>query len=292
MNNPLNDTSDPMKIVRTVAALRAEVKAWRRQGLKVVLVPTMGALHDGHLSLVREAQKLADRVVVSIFVNPRQFGVNEDFGRYPRQESADAGKLAAAAANLLFAPTVGEMYPDGFATNISVSGVTDDLCGAARPGHFDGVATVVTKLLLQCLPDLAIFGEKDYQQLLTIKRVVHDLDIPVTIMGAPTLREADGLAMSSRNAYLSPAEREVAARLPAILRELVGAAEQGGDLAALSARGNDELRAAGFDAVDYLEFRDAETLAPLAELDRPARLLVAARLGTTRLIDNMPVEPA
>lgn len=281
--------NDPMKIVRTVSALRAEVAAWRRQGLKVALVPTMGALHDGHLSLVREAQKLADRVVVSIFVNPRQFGVNEDFSRYPRQESADAGKLAAAAANLLFAPTVGEMYPEGFATNISVSGVTGDLCGAARPGHFDGVATVVTKLLLQCLPDLAIFGEKDYQQLLTIKRVARDLDIPVTVMGAPTLREADGLAMSSRNAYLSPAERTVAAALPAILRELVGAAEQGEDLAALSARGIDELLAAGFATVDYLEFRDAETLAPLNELDRPARLLAAARLGATRLIDNMPV---
>ncbi len=281
--------TNSLAIVRTVADLRARVAEWRRQGQKVALVPTMGALHEGHLSLVRTAQKLADRVVVSIFVNPRQFGANEDFGRYPRQEAEDAEKLANVAADLLFAPDVTEMYPEGFATNVSVGGVTEGLCGAARPGHFDGVATVVTKLLLQCLPDVAVFGEKDYQQLLTIKRVARDLDIPVAILGAPTMREADGLAMSSRNAYLSPEERRIAARLPAILRELVAAAERGDELSALCARGIAELKAAGFASVDYLEFRDAETLAPVSRIERPARILVAARLGNTRLIDNMPV---
>ncbi len=281
--------TNSLAIVRTVADLRARVAEWRRQGQKVALVPTMGALHEGHLSLVRAAQKLADRVVVSIFVNPRQFGANEDFGRYPRQEAEDAEKLANVAADLLFAPDVTEMYPEGFATNVSVGGVTEGLCGAARPGHFDGVATVVTKLLLQCLPDVAVFGEKDYQQLLTIKRVARDLDIPVAILGAPTMREADGLAMSSRNAYLSPEERRIAARLPAILRELVAAAERGDELSALCARGIAELKAAGFASVDYLEFRDAETLAPVSRIERPARILVAARLGNTRLIDNMPV---
>lgn len=281
--------TNSLAIVRTVADLRARVAEWRRQGQKVALVPTMGALHEGHLSLVRAAQKLADRVVVSIFVNPRQFGANEDFGRYPRQEAEDTEKLANVAADLLFAPDVTEMYPEGFATNVSVGGVTEGLCGAARPGHFDGVATVVTKLLLQCLPDVAVFGEKDYQQLLTIKRVARDLDIPVAILGAPTMREADGLAMSSRNAYLSPEERRIAARLPAILRELVAAAERGDELSALCARGIAELKAAGFASVDYLEFRDAETLAPVSRIERPARILVAARLGNTRLIDNMPV---
>lgn len=281
--------TNSLAIVRTVADLRARVAEWRWQGQKVALVPTMGALHEGHLSLVRAAQKLADRVVVSIFVNPRQFGANEDFGRYPRQEAEDTEKLANVAADLLFAPDVTEMYPEGFATNVSVGGVTEGLCGAARPGHFDGVATVVTKLLLQCLPDVAVFGEKDYQQLLTIKRVARDLDIPVAILGAPTMREADGLAMSSRNAYLSPEERRIAARLPAILRELVAAAERGDELSALCARGIAELKAAGFASVDYLEFRDAETLAPVSRIERPARILVAARLGNTRLIDNMPV---
>lgn len=281
--------TNSLAIVRTVADLRARVAEWRRQGQKVALVPTMGALHEGHLSLVRAAQKLADRVVVSIFVNPRQFGANEDFGRYPRQEAEDTEKLANVAADLLFAPDVTEMYPEGFATNVSVGGVTEGLCGAARPGHFDGVATVVTKLLLQCLPDVAVFGEKDYQQLLTIKRVARDLNIPVAILGAPTMREADGLAMSSRNAYLSPEERRIAARLPAILRELVAAAERGDELSALCARGIAELKAAGFASVDYLEFRDAETLAPVSRIERPARILVAARLGNTRLIDNMPV---
>lgn len=279
-------------IVRTVADLRATVADWRKAGLRVALVPTMGALHDGHLSLVRQGQALADRVVTSIFVNPKQFGQNEDFGRYPRQEQADAEKLASVDCDLLFAPGVDEMYPAGFATTVSVAGVTEGLCGDTRPGHFDGVATVVTKLLLQCLPDVAIFGEKDYQQLATIRRFVRDLDIPVAIHGGATVREADGLALSSRNAYLSAAERAAAAAIPRVLRSIIAALEAGsGELSALLEQGKADLRAAGFDPIDYLELRDADSLALLARLDRPARLFVAARLGKTRLIDNMPVTP-
>lgn len=279
-------------IVRTVADLRATVADWRKAGLRVALVPTMGALHDGHLSLVRQGQALADRVVTSIFVNPKQFGQNEDFGRYPRQEQADAEKLASVDCDLLFAPGVDEMYPAGFATTVSVAGVTEGLCGGTRPGHFDGVATVVTKLLLQCLPDVAIFGEKDYQQLATIRRFVRDLDIPVVIHGGATVREADGLALSSRNAYLSAEERAAAAAIPRVLRAIIAALEAGsGELAALLEQGKADLRAAGFDPIDYLELRDADSLALLARLDRPARLFVAARLGKTRLIDNMPVMP-
>ncbi|MDA5193096.1 pantoate--beta-alanine ligase [Govanella unica] len=278
-------------ILRSVRDLRAMVARWRQAGERVALVPTMGALHDGHLSLVRQAQTLADHVVVSIFVNPKQFGPKEDFGSYPRQEQADAAKLASVQCDVLFAPSVDEMYPAGFATNISVSGVTEGLCGAARPGHFDGVATVVTKLLLQCLPDVAIFGEKDYQQLATIRRFVRDLDIPVEILGGPTLREQDGLALSSRNAYLSTEERSIAAALPAMLKTLIAKlADKNADLATLITDGKAALLKAGFSSVEYLELRDAETLAPLNRPDRPARILVAARLGKTRLIDNMPVD--
>ena len=282
----------PPSIVRTVAELRQIVSQWRRQGSTIGFVPTMGALHDGHLSLVRLAQTRAHKVVASIFVNPKQFGVNEDFDRYPRQEQADAEKLASVGADLLFAPTVAEMYPEGFATTVSVSGVTEGLCGAARLGHFDGVATVVTKLLLQCLPDIAVFGEKDYQQLMTIKRLARDLDIPVEIIGGPTLREADGLAMSSRNAYLSASDRRTAAALPATLRRIISALETGdANTEKLLAEGVTALLAAGFQSVDYLELRDGETLTPVTTIMRPARLLVAARLGKTRLIDNMAVLP-
>lgn len=279
-----------LDVVRTVRELRARVAEWRAAGLKVGLVPTMGALHAGHLSLVTTARREADRVVASVFVNPTQFGPNEDFSAYPRQEQRDALMLAEAGAHLLYAPSVGEMYPEGFATTVSVAGLSEGLCGDVRPGHFQGVATVVSKLLLQALPDVAVFGEKDYQQLQVIRRVVRDLDIPVAVRGAATVREADGLAMSSRNAYLTAAERAVA---PALYRTLSGLADRlagGGEAAApLLDRARRELLAAGFAAVDYVELRDAATLAPLDRADRPARLLAAVRLGKARLIDNVAV---
>lgn len=276
-------------VVRTVADLRARVRDWRQAGLKVALVPTMGALHAGHLSLVRLGLEHADRVVASVFVNPTQFGPSEDFAAYPRQEAVDGALLASAGANLLFAPTVAEMYPDGFATAVSVADITDGLCGAVRPGHFQGVATVVTKLLLQALPDVALFGEKDYQQLQVIKRLVRDLDIPVRVIGASTLREADGLAMSSRNAYLSPAERAAAPALYRVLTTIADRVKGGEAAAAPLAWGREELAKAGFGPIDYIDLRDADTLAPLYRADRPARLLAAARLGKARLIDNIPV---
>lgn len=280
-----------LDIVRSVADLRARVKYWRDQGLSVAMVPTMGALHDGHLTLVRAALDQADRVVASVFVNPTQFGPNEDLSRYPRQEARDAELLDGAGCHLLFAPTVAEMYPDGFATTVSVKGVSQPLEGAFRPGHFDGVATVVSKLLLQCLPDLALFGEKDWQQLAVIRRLARDLDLPVQIMGVPTVREEDGLALSSRNAYLSAEHRAVA---PALYRALVAVAEgikAGKPAEELCHRAAADVLAAGFASVDYIEVRDAETMAPFADAARPARVLAAVRLGTTRLIDNIGVEP-
>lgn len=283
--------SMPLPVVRSVAELRAQVAAWRGEGLSVALVPTMGALHAGHLSLVGRGLELVDRVVASVFVNPTQFGPNEDFARYPRQEEKDAAALAGAGCHLLFAPTVDEMYPEGFATAVSVGGVAEGLCGAVRPGHFAGVATVVTKLLLQCLPDVALFGEKDYQQLAVIRRFVRDLDIPVRVEGVATLREDDGLAMSSRNAYMTPEQRAIA---PWLIRALTGVADglragaKAADLCPMAASG---LLKAGFDSVDYIEVRDAASLAPAETLDRPLRILVAARLGKTRLIDNIGVEP-
>lgn len=285
------DTTTELDIVRSVADLRARVKYWRDQGLSVAFVPTMGALHRGHLTLVETGLELADRVVASIFVNPTQFGPNEDLSRYPRQEAKDAEALYEAGCHLLFAPNVEEMYPQGFATSVSVAGVSEGLCGTVRPGHFAGVATVVTKLLLQCLPDLALFGEKDWQQLAVIRRLARDLDIPVEIVGVPTVREADGLAMSSRNAYLSPEERAIA---PAIHRALVAVAEglkAGRPAEELCHRAAADLIAAGFKSVDYVEVRDADSLAPLATLTRPARILAAARLGGARLIDNIGVAP-
>ncbi len=258
----------------------------------MAFVPTMGALHDGHLSLVKAGLKEADRVLVSIFVNPTQFGPNEDFAAYPRTEAADAAKLEGAGAHAIFAPSVAEMYPEGAATTVTVARVSEGLCGAFRPGHFAGVATVVTKLLNQAQPDVALFGEKDYQQLQVIRRLAIDLDLPVTIQGVPTLREADGLAMSSRNAYLSAEERAIAPALHRALQE-AAAKLQGG---AASAEATEEaiaaILAAGFGSVDYLALRAAEDLAPMPSLDRPARLIVAARLGKARLIDNIPVQPA
>lgn len=258
----------------------------------MALVPTMGALHDGHMALVEEARRHAGHVVVSIFVNPRQFGVNEDLDAYPRREAKDAQMLQAAGVDILWAPGVEVMYPAGYATNISVSGVTEGLDGAARPGHFDGVATVVTKLFNQVRPDVALFGEKDYQQLAVIRQMVRDLNVPVEIIGVPTQRAGDGLALSSRNAYLTEEERKDALALPRALGEAARQMEKGAAVDAAIAKAVAMLMAHGFDPVDYVALCDAATLEPMTALDRPARLLGAAKIGQTRLIDNIAVDPA
>jgi pantoate--beta-alanine ligase len=285
-----------MKIARTVADLRREVAGWRATskriaGERVGLVPTMGAIHAGHLALVEAARAENGRVVASLFVNPKQFGPSEDFSAYPRDEAADFAAFRKAGVDLVFTPAVDEIYPPGFVTTVRVASLGEGLEGAFRPGHFEGVATVVCKLLLQCLPDAAYFGEKDYQQLLVVQRMAGDLDIPVRIAGVATVREADGLALSSRNVYLSAVERRAAPLLHRVLRdiatELVARPD---DIAAGVERGLAALRAAGF-AVDYLELRDAAGLAPVDCLTVPSRLLAAARLGRTRLIDNIPVTP-
>lgn len=278
-------------ILRSVAALREQVAVWRKAGLRIAFVPTMGALHDGHLSLVKAGLAEADRVLVSIFVNPTQFGPNEDFAAYPRTEEADVAKLRSAGANAVYAPSVEEMYPQGASTSVHVAGVSDGLCGTFRPGHFDGVATVVSKLLNQAQPDVALFGEKDFQQLQVIRRLVRDLDLPVVIRGVATLREADGLAMSSRNAYLSPIERATAPALHRVLSDAAARLQGGAEAAPVLREGIEAIIEAGFGSVDYLELRAADDLAPLGRLDRPARLIVAARLGRARLIDNIPVNP-
>lgn len=284
-----------MQTVNRIDPLRNCVEALRADG-PLALVPTMGALHDGHLTLVREARKHAAHVAVSIFVNPLQFGANEDLDAYPRQLAADSAALAAEGVSLLWAPPVEEVYPAGFATNISVSGVSDGLCGAARPGHFDGVATVVAKLFNQVRPDMAFFGEKDWQQLAVIRRMARDLDFSRphadAIIGVATVREADGLAMSSRNAYLSAEERAAAACLPRAMRQAIAEVEAGGAIGTALDGLRAALLAGGFASVDYAEIRDADTLVPLSILgDRPARLLVAARIGKARLIDNMGIAP-
>ncbi|KAB1079174.1 pantoate--beta-alanine ligase [Methylobacterium soli] len=271
------------------AALRAAVEAWRRQGESVVLVPTMGALHAGHLALVAHAKAIGRRAVVSIFVNPTQFGPSEDFARYPRDVAADLDRLAETGADAAWTPEIDTMYPPDFSTRIEVAGLTEGLCGAVRPGHFAGVATVVTKLLNQVRPDIALFGEKDFQQLQVIRRAVRDLDLGVEIRGVPTIREADGLALSSRNRYLDAAERAVAPRLHAVLARIAAALRAGAAAGPLLAEGVAELTAAGFGPVQYLEVRDAETLAPLERVEGPARVLAAAYLGRTRLIDNVAV---
>jgi len=280
--------TSPIATVRTVSELRVRIAKWRKAGETIALVPTMGALHQGHLSLVGLGKEKADRVVVSIFVNPIQFGPREDFHLYPRDEAGDLAKLAAAGADLVFAPDVAEMYPQGFSTRVNVSDLTEDLCGAARPNHFDGVATVVTKLLLQCAPDIAIFGEKDYQQLLVIRRLVRDLNIEVEIIGAPIVRESDGLALSSRNAYLSPAERRIAPILYQTIAEVAADLAKGRGADDAAEAGRFKLEAAGF-RVDYVAVRDPETLKPLHGPVNKARVLAAAFLGKTRLIDNVPV---
>ncbi|MBM3487612.1 MAG: pantoate--beta-alanine ligase [Alphaproteobacteria bacterium] len=283
--------TDGLPVVRDPAALRSAVARLRAGGARVALVPTMGALHDGHIVLVRAAQASCGRVVVSLFVNPTQFGPGEDFARYPRDEARDGALLAAAGADLLYAPTAAAMYADGFATTVSVGRLAAGLCGPFRPGHFQGVATVVTKLLVQCAADAAFFGEKDYQQLALIRRLARDLDIPTAIEGVATVRDADGLALSSRNAYLSPEERRVAPVLHRTLAALAEAVAGGADTAPAIAAATDRLAAAGFAPIDYVAVCDAETLEPLARVDRPARVLAAARLGTTRLIDNLACLP-
>jgi pantoate--beta-alanine ligase len=260
----------------------------------VALVPTMGALHDGHLTLVREARKQARAVVVSIFVNPTQFGPNEDLSAYPRQLAEDARLLEAERVDLLWAPPVEEVYPEGFATTVSVAGVSAALEGASRPGHFDGVATVVAKLFAQVRPDLALFGEKDWQQLAVIRRMARDLDLTQPhaerILAVPTVREADGLAMSSRNRYLSPDDRARAAVLPTAMRKAIAVIEAGADVATVLETAKAALLAGGFGSVDSIALADADTLAPLARLcGLPARMFAAARIGGTRLIDNMAV---
>lgn len=275
-------------ICRSIAALRDTLKPARMAGERIAMVPTMGALHEGHLSLVRRAGQEAERVVVSIFVNPAQFAPTEDFDAYPRAEERDVELLRSHGVDAVFAPTIAEMYPAGFATAVSVGGPSAGLESDFRPHFFNGVAVVVTKLLLAALPDIAIFGEKDYQQLCVVRRMAHDLNLPTRIVGAATVREADGLAMSSRNVYLSQDERRTAALIPAVLKDTAAALNGGGDALTILAAGRERLTAAGFQ-VDYLELRDADTLAAVSAETKNRRLLVAARLGRTRLIDNIAV---
>ncbi len=276
--------------VRTVADLRAVVRDWKRQGLTVGFVPTMGALHEGHLGLVREAGRLADRVVASVFVNPTQFAAHEDLGTYPRQEARDAELLASAGCALLFAPTVDEMYPDGFGTSVNVEGPSAGLETDFRPHFFGGVAIVVAKLLNQVQADVAVFGEKDYQQLMVVTKMALDLDIPTRIVGSPTERDEHGLALSSRNAYLSEDELQVARRLNVILKDAAAQAASGRPLAAVERDAYAAILKAGFDRVDYVAVRRSDDLAAFTGVvDAPARILAAAWLGRTRLIDNMAV---
>lgn len=278
-----------MQIVRQLAPLRDALADFRNAGHKIGLVPTMGALHAGHMRLVEMAIDQCDAVVASIFVNPTQFGAGEDLDAYPRQEAADAALLDAAGVKLLWAPSADQVYPEGFATNVSVGGISDGLCGAARPGHFDGVATVVAKLFNQIRPDAAFFGEKDYQQLAVIRRMARDLDFTHEIIGVPTVRDPDGLALSSRNAYLTAEERANAVALPNSMQDAAKAIAAGGKVGTILADAKARLLAAGFHKIDYFELRDADTLAVMEDFAGPARLLAAAHIGRTRLIDNIPV---
>lgn len=278
-----------MQIIRDIAMLHRAVTALKQGGRSVALVPTMGALHDGHLSLVRMARRVADHAVVSIFVNPTQFGPNEDFAAYPRDEARDAALLVDAGTSLLWAPDVGTMYPGGHSTHIEVAELGADYCGAARPGHFDGVATVVAKLFNQVRPDIAIFGEKDWQQLAIIRRMARDLDFGIDILGAPIARDTDGLALSSRNTYLSDGQRAAAAAFPAALSAAAKAIAGGANVGETLAKAEAAIVSGGFDSVDYVALADADSLERLISFRKPARLLAAARIGKTRLIDNWPV---
>lgn len=279
-----------METATTLDQMRARLQDWRAGGQRIGLVPTMGALHAGHLSLVGGCRDAADRVVVSLFINPRQFGPNEDLDAYPRDLESDAAKLADAGVDLLYAPTLDQVYPDGFATTVSPRGPAEGLEDDHRPGFFNGVATVVTKLFLQTGADVATFGEKDYQQLIVVKRFVRDLDIQIEIVGLPTIREADGLACSSRNAYLSAAHRQIAPRLWQTLSTAGQTLETTSMPETVVADAKRDLEAA-FDEVEYVAWRDGETLTPNPAIDRPSRLLAAVKLGTTRLIDNVAVAP-
>jgi pantoate--beta-alanine ligase len=274
-------------IVHNRADLARTLAAFGREKGGIALVPTMGALHEGHLSLVARGRALAPHVVVSIFVNPTQFAPHEDFASYPRTLEADRAKLDRGDAALIFAPSAAEMYPEGFATMVNMAGPAAGLESDIRPHFFAGVATIVAKLLIAVLPDYAMFGEKDYQQLLVVKQLVRDLGLPTEIIACPIAREADGLAMSSRNAYLNPAERQIAGRLNLVLREAVQALRGGSAIAQTEAEAVAALKKAGFDSIDYVAVRDAQTLRPVGEA--PARILAAVRIGRTRLIDNMAV---
>lgn len=277
-----------LEVVAGIAQLRARVAAWRSAGDRVGLVPTMGALHSGHMALVEQARSLSQKVIVSIFVNPTQFAPHEDFDRYPRTLEADL-KTLGGSADLVFAPAVAEMYPEGFSLKIDMGGPALGLESDSRPHFFAGVATIVAKLLIAAMPDIAMFGEKDYQQLLVVRRLVRDLALPLEIVGAPIMREADGLALSSRNAYLDARERAIAANLNRIIKDVAARVRSGEAIAAREERATRALLDAGFDAVDYVAVRDAQTLAPLYQFRTHARVLAAARLGKTRLIDNVPV---
>lgn len=279
-------------ILRTVADLRATVAGWHAAGDTVAVVPTMGALHAGHLSLVDAALARTARVVVTLFVNPKQFNNESDLATYPRTEAEDAEKLSAVGDMVLYVPDVDQVYPPGFATTVSVAGVSEGLCGAHRPGHFDGVATVVAKLLLQTAADLAFFGEKDFQQLHVVRRMARDLDIRAEIVGCPIVREADGLALSSRNLRISAADRPVGPALHDALQAAAGRLADGVPAAPVLAEAAAAVEAAGFKQVEYMELRAEADLAPLAQADRPARILAAAWLGDVRLIDNVKVEQA
>lgn len=279
-----------MEVVRTIAELRQHTSRWRIAGQTIGLIPTMGALHKGHLSLIKLAQGKCDRVIATIFVNPRQFLPNEDFDEYPRNEESDIQKLIEMGVDLLFAPKAPEMYQPDASTTVVISKLTDCLCATSRPGFFDGVGTVVTKLLIQALPDLAIFGEKDYQQLLVIKRLTRDLDIPVEIIGAPTIREADGLAVSSRNVYLSQTNRETASKVFEILKKTATAIALRNDVLAACKEARKELILAGLSEIDYFEARHSETLELIQNFENNGRLFAAVWLGSTRLIDNLEIK--
>lgn len=278
-----------LPVVRFASELRKLVQQWRRRGHRVALVPTMGDLHEGHLSLIRLAKKNANRVVVSTFINPTQFAPHEDYDTYPANEERDWHKLQNVQADAMYAPNVREIYPEDFSTRVEVAGITQTLEGVSRPHFFSGVTTVVTELFLQCLPDVAVFGEKDYQQLLVVQRLVKDLHFPITIIPGPIIREPDGLAMSSRNIYLNAEERTIAPQLSAVLRDMSADLSAGREIEETIQQGVYRLEHVGF-RVDYLQVRDVETLMPLEiTVDRPARLLTAAFIGKVRLLDNVPI---
>ena len=277
------------EIIRTLVELRSKVAGWKAAGESVAVVPTMGALHQGHLSLVRAAKEACDRVIVTIFINPKQFNNPEDYKNYPRTEEEDARKLIALKADVVYVPDGEQMYPNGFATTVSVEGITQGLCGAHRAGHFDGVATIVTKLFTQTQADKAFFGEKDYQQLQVVPRLARDLDLPIEVIGCPTIREEDGLAMSSRNLLLSDRARTWAPELHRAMEEMSEGLLAGGDLETIRAAAVSRVERAGFTQVEYLDLRSADQLELMTTPDRPARLLAAAWLAGVRLIDNIAV---